>query len=151
MDNTKTTLDHSTVYLKLDSRIVEFEIKKTSFGYKAKKYANDFSKQIQEPPKAFLKLFSLEPEEIEFKTSTSKSKTVFHGFLKVGRSASLGINFKIVISEIWQPETSVYCYGIDVSISRKEEKEISDFARNLFDLDEPKPKKVTEKSRKGKS
>lgn len=153
MDTNKTTLtlEHSTIYLKLDSRIEEFEIRKTSFGYKSKRYLNDFKEQIKESPKCFLKLVSHDPEEIEFKTQKSKDRFVFHGFLKAGKASFLGINFKIVISEIWQTETQVYCYGIDVSISRKEEREISDFARTLFDLPEKPNNDKQRKKKKDKS
>ena len=143
----KLSIEKAELFLKLDSRIVEFEIKKTVFGYRKKKYANDFLKPIEENPKCYLKLFGLDPEEVEFKVSTDKSKKVFFGHLKRGIPVQLGINFQIVISEIWQDDTKTFSYGIDTSISYKEEREISDFARNLFDLpdkpnnDKPQKKK----------
>lgn len=143
-------IERAEIYLKLDSKVIEFEIKKNVFGYRTTKYVNDFTKQIEESPKCFLKLFGLDIEELEFKTHTNeKKKSVFHGFLKPGRAAALGINFKIVISEIWQDDTKTFSYAIDAKISYKEEKEISDFARNLFDLDD-KPNNDKPKKKKGK-
>ena len=145
--NNKQSIERSEIFLKLDSRVIEFEIKKTVFGYRVRKYVNDFTKPIKEEPKAFLKLFGIDPEEIEFKVSKDKNKRVFFGFLKAGRAATLGINFKIVISEIFQHDTNTFSYALDANISKKEEKEISDFAKNLFDLPE---KPNTEKPRKNK-
>ena len=143
----KLSIDKAELFLKLDSRIVEFEIKKNVFGYRVRKYVNDFASPIESEPKAFLKLFGIDPEEIEFKVSKDKSKRVFYGFLKAGISAKYGINFKIVISEIFQHDTNTISYALDANISRKEEREISDFAKNLFDLDEPTPGKMTKKRR----
>ena len=143
-DNKKQQLsiEKAELFLKLGSRIVEFEIKKSVFGYRKTLYVNDFSKPIEEEPRGFLKLFSIDPEEIEFRLSTKKDKRIFFGSLQAGKSAKLGINFKIIISEIYQDDTNTFSYALDANISKKEEKEISDFARNLFELDDkPKSKK----------
>lgn len=144
--NNKQSIERAEIFLKLDSRIIEFEFKKKVFGYRETKHVNDFTKAIEEKPKCFLKLYGLDPEEIEFKTHTGKRK-VFFGFLKPGRAATLGINFKIAITEIFQADTNTISYALDTNISYKEEREISDFAKNLFDLPE---KANNDKPRKNK-
>ena len=98
------------------------------------KHVNDFQEPIQEEPRAFLKLFSIEPEKIEFRVTTKQDKRIYFGFLQAGVSAKLGINFKIVITEHFHSDTKTFSYSLDANISYKEEREISDFARNLFDL-----------------
>lgn len=148
--NNKQSIERSEIFLKLDSRVIEFEIKKTVFGYRVRKYVNDFTKPIKEEPKAFLKLFGIDPEEIEFKVSKDKNKRVFFGFLKAGRAATLGINFKIVISEIFQHDTNTISYALDANISRKVEREISDFVKTLFDKPNPDEKPKEEKNKKAK-
>ena len=141
-NQSKQLIEKAELFLKLGSRIVEFEIKKTVFGYRKTLYVNDFTQPIESEPRGFLKLFSIDPEEIEFRLSTKKDKRIFFGSLQAGKSAKLGINFKIIISEIYQDDTNTFSYALDANISKKEEKEISDFARNLFELDDkPKSKK----------
>lgn len=149
--NNKLSIEKAELFLKLDSRVIEFEIKKTVFGYRVRKYVNDFPTPIKEEPKAFLKLFGIDPEEIEFKVSKDKDKRVFFGFLKAGIPAKYGINFKIVISEIFQHETNTVSYALDSNISYKEEREISDFAKTLFDLPNPDDTPKKKKVKKGKS
>ena len=124
--NNKQSIERSEIFLKLDSRVIEFEIKKTG----------------------------IDPEEIEFKVSKDKNKRVFFGFLKAGIPAKYGINFKIVISEIFQHDTNTISYALDANISRKEEREISDFVKTLFDkpnLDEKPKEEKKKKVKKGKS
>ena len=132
--NNKVSIEKAELFLKLDSRIVELEIKKNTFGYRYTKHVNDFQEPIQEEPRAFLKLFSIEPEKIEFRVTTKQDKRIYFGFLQAGVSAKLGINFKIVITEHFHSDTKTFSYSLDANISYKEEREISDFARNLFDL-----------------
>lgn len=152
-DNKKQQLsiEKAELFLKLDSRIVEFEIKKNVFGYRKTLYVNDFTKPIDSEPRGFLKLFSIDPEEIEFRLSAKKDKRIFFGSLQAGKSAKLGINFKIVISEIFQSDTNTFSYALDANISKKEEKEISDFAKNLFDLPEKPNTGKPRKNKKDKS
>jgi len=154
MATNKTTnqlIDNTEVFLKLASRIVEFKIKKTVFGYRYTKHVNDFLKPIEEEPKAFLKLFSIDPEKIEFRITQKNDKRIFFGSLQAGKSASLGINFKIVITEHFHSDTKTYSYSLDSSISQREEKEISDFARNLFDLPDKPNNDKPRKKKKDKS
>jgi hypothetical protein len=145
---TNQNLENPRVYLKLDSRIEPIEIKKNSFGFQTKKYLNDFEKQIETSPECFLEMDSIEPEPVEFQTKTNQysKRTVFHGYLKPGRAAKLGINFRIVLSEIWQPSTKVFCYGATIDFSKREIKEISEDTRKLFD--KPKDSKPGKKSKK---
>ena len=141
------SIEKSEVFLKLDSRIVEFGIKNNVFGYRYTKHVNDFLKPIEEEPKAFLKLFSREPEKIEFRVTQKQDKRIFFGYLQAGIPAKLGINFKFVITEHFHNDTKTFSYSLDANISHKEERQISDFARNLFDLpdkpnnDKPRKKK----------
>lgn len=123
------------------------KLKKNVFGYRFTKHVNDFQKPIQEEPRVFLKLFSIDPEKVEFRVTQKQDKRIFFGCLQPGIPAKLGINFKIVITEHYHSDTKTYSYSLDANISRKEDKEISDFARNLFDLDEPTPGKMTKKRR----
>ena len=146
-NNQQLSIEKTELFLKLDSRIVEFEIKKNVFGYRFTKHVNDFQQPIKEEPKAFLKLFSIDPEKVEFRVTQKQDKRIFFGYLQAGIPAKLGINFKIVITEHFHSDTKTYSYSLDANISKKEEKEISDFARNLFDLDEPTPGKMTKKRR----
>lgn len=140
-NQSKQLIDKAELFLKLDSRVLEYEIKKNVFGYRFTKHVNDFQKPIQEEPRVFLKLFSIDPEKIEFRVTQKQDKRIFFGYLQPGIPAKLGINFKIVITEHFHSDTKTYSYSLDANISRKEDREISDFARNLFDLDEPKNKK----------
>lgn len=146
---TNQLIDNTEVFLKLDSRIIEFKIKKTVFGYRYTKHVNDFLKPINEEPKAFLKLFSIDPEKIEFRITQKQDKRIFFGSLLPGRPATLGINFKLVITEHFHSDTKTFSYSLDSSISQKEEKQISDYARNLFDLPnlDNKPKKKKGRSK----
>ena len=146
-NQSKQLIDKAELFLKLDSRVLEYEIKKNVFGYRFTKHVNDFQKPIQEEPRVFLKLFSIDPERVEFRVTQKQDKRIFFGYLQPGIPAKLGINFKIVITEHYHSDTKTYSYSLDANISRKEDREISDFARNLFDLPE---KPNTEKPRKNK-
>ena len=146
-NQSKQLIDKAELFLKLDSRVLEYEIKKNVFGYRFTKHVNDFQKPIQEEPRVFLKLFSIDPEKVEFRVTQKQDKRIFFGYLQPGIPAKLGINFKIVITEHYHSDTKTYSYSLDANISRKEDREISDFARNLFDLPE---KPNTEKPRKNK-
>lgn len=146
-NQSKQLIDKAELFLKLDSRVLEYEIKKNVFGYRFTKHVNDFQKPIQEEPRVFLKLFSIDPERVEFRVTQKQDKRIFFGYLQAGIPAKLGINFKIVITEHYHSDTKTYSYSLDANISRKEDREISDFARNLFDLPE---KPNTEKPRKRK-
>ncbi len=146
-NQSKQLIDKAELFLKLDSRVLEYEIKRNVFGYRFTKHVNDFQKPIQEEPRVFLKLFSIDPERVEFRVTQKQDKRIFFGYLQPGIPAKLGINFKIVITEHYHSDTKTYSYSLDANISRKEDREISDFARNLFDLPE---KPNTEKPRKRK-
>ena len=146
-NQSKQLIDKAELFLKLDSRVLEYEIKKNVFGYRFTKHVNDFQKPIQEAPRVFLKLFSIDPEKVEFRVTQKQDKRIFFGYLQPGIPAKLGINFKIVITEHYHSDTKTYSYSLDANISRKEDREISDFARNLFDLPE---KPNTDKPRKNK-
>ncbi len=146
-NQSKQLIDKAELFLKLDSRVLEYEIKKNVFGYRFTKHVNDFQKPIQEEPRVFLKLFSIDPERVEFRVTQKQDKRIFFGYLQAGIPAKLGINFKIVITEHYHSDTKTYSYSLDANISRKEDREISDFARNLFDLPE---KPNTDKPRKNK-
>ena len=146
-NQSKQLIDKAELFLKLDSRVLEYEIKKNVFGYRFTKHVNDFQKPIQEEPRVFLKLFSIDPEKVEFRVTQKQDKRIFFGYLQPGIPAKLGINFKIVITEHYHSDTKTYSYSLDANLSRKEDREISDFARNLFDLPE---KPNTDKPRKNK-
>ena len=146
-NQSKQLIDKAELFLKLDSRVLEYEIKRNVFGYRFTKHVNDFQKPIQEEPRVFLKLFSIDPEKVEFRVTQKQDKRIFFGYLQPGIPAKLGINFKIVITEHYHSDTKTYSYSLDANISRKEDREISDFARNLFDLPE---KPNTDKPRKNK-
>ena len=146
-NQSKQLIDKAELFLKLDSRVLEYEIKRNVFGYRFTKHVNDFQKPIQEEPRVFLKLFSIDPEKVEFRVTQKQDKRIFFGYLQAGIPAKLGINFKIVITEHYHSDTKTYSYSLDANISRKEDREISDFARNLFDLPE---KPNTDKPRKNK-
>lgn len=146
-NQSKQLIDKAELFLKLDSRVLEYEIKRNVFGYRFTKHVNDFQKPIQEEPRVFLKLFSIDPERVEFRVTQKQDKRIFFGYLQAGIPAKLGINFKIVITEHYHSDTKTYSYSLDANISRKEDREISDFARNLFDLPE---KPNTDKPRKNK-
>ena len=146
-NQSKQLIDKAELFLKLDSRVLEYEIKKNVFGYRFTKHVNDFQKPIQEEPRVFLKLFSIDPERVEFRVTQKQDKRIFFGYLQPGIPAKLGINFKIVITEHYHSDTKTYSYSLDANLSRKEDREISDFARNLFDLPE---KPNTDKPRKNK-
>ena len=146
-NQSKQLIDKAELFLKLDSRVLEYEIKKNVFGYRFTKHVNDFQKPIQEEPRVFLKLFSIDPEKVEFRVTQKQDKRIFFGYLQPGIPAKLGINFKIVITEHYHSDTKTYSYSLDANLSRKEDREISDFAKNLFDLPE---KPNTEKPRKSK-
>jgi len=149
-NNQQLSIEKTELFLKLDSRIVEFEIKNNVFGYRYTKHINDFLKPIEEEPKAFLKLFSIDPEKIEFRVTQKEDKRIFFGYLQPGIPAKLGINFKFVITEHFHNDTKTFSYSLDANISKKEERQISDFARNLFDLPD-KPNNVKpRKNLKGK-
>ena len=135
-NQSKQLIDKAELFLKLDSRVLEYEIKRNVFGYRFTKHVNDFQKPIQEEPRVFLKLFSIDPERVEFRVTQKQDKRIFFGYLQAGIPAKLGINFKIVITEHYHSDTKTYSYSLDANISRKEDREISDFARNLFDLPE---------------
>jgi hypothetical protein len=107
-------------------------------GHRTPKHYNDFTKPI-DTVKSFLLLSGLEPEEVEFNLKTGRRR-VWFGHLKAGRSASLGIKFKLAISEIFQADTNTISYALDTDIARKQEKEVSEEIKNLFDLPE-KPRK----------
>lgn len=146
--NNKLTLENTWFFLKLDSRVIEKQIKKTPFGYRYTKHVNDFLKPIESDPEAYLKLFSLEQEKIKFSVTIKPDKRIFFGTLHAGRPATLGINFKLVITEHFHRDTQTYSCSLDASLSLKEEPEISDFARNLFDIPE-KPNNDKPRKRKG--
>ena len=149
-NQSKQLIDKAELFLKLDSRVLEYEIKRNVFGYRFTKHVNDFQKPIQEEPRVFLKLFSIDPEKVEFRVTQKQDKRIFFGYLQPGIPAKLGINFKIVITEHYHSDTKTYSYSLDANISRKEDREISDFARNLFDLPD-KPNNVKpRKNLKGK-
>ena len=135
-NQSKQLIDKAELFLKLDSRVLEYEIKKNVFGYRFTKHVNDFQKPIQEEPRVFLKLFSIDPERVEFRVTQKQDKRIFFGYLQPGIPAKLGINFKIVITEHYHSDTKTYSYSLDANLSRKEDREISDFAKNLFDLPE---------------
>jgi hypothetical protein len=148
--NNNQSLENSRVYLKLDSRIEPIEIKKSPYGYRGKEFLNDFTKQITDYPVCFLELNSIDPEPVEFQTKTSKvtKRTVFHGYLKPGRAAKLGINFRMVLSEIWQDDTKTFSYGATIDLSKREVKEVSEETRKLFELDD-KPGNDKPRKKKG--
>ena len=149
-NQSKQLIDKAELFLKLDSRVLEYEIKKNVFGYRFTKHVNDFQKPIQEEPRVFLKLFSIDPEKIEFRVTQKQDKRIFFGYLQPGIPAKLGINFKFVITEHFHNDTKTFSYSLDANISKKEERQISDFARNLFDLPD-KPNNVKpRKNLKGK-
>ena len=95
-NQSKQLIDKAELFLKLDSRVLEYEIKKNVFGYRFTKHVNDFQKPIQEEPRVFLKLFSIDPEKVEFRVTQKQDKRIFFGYLQPGIPAKLGINFKIL-------------------------------------------------------
>lgn len=143
-----TNLEQTTCFIKLqaDSKvsILEEEIKKNRFGaYDYRPFLNDFPKQITEKPIAYIKFSGLEEMEIEFKTITFPGKNLWKGFLKPGIPNQLGVKLEITITEIWQESTKVFCYGVTIQMSLKEEKKPSEYALKLFGIDsKPKNKKA---------
>lgn len=143
------TLENAKLFLNFDSRVEEdVLIKKTVFGYRTQTHFNNFTKPVG-TIKCYLLLKDHEPEEINFSIKTGRRK-VWLGFLKAGRGATLGINFKVVFTENFHADTNTISYSMDTSISLKEERQISDFARNLFDLPEKDNNDKPRKKSKGK-
>jgi hypothetical protein len=61
--------------------------------------------------------------------------------LKPGIPNQLGVKLEITITEIWQPDTKTYSYGITIQMSLKEEKKPSEYALKLFGMDDKPGKK----------
>jgi len=149
-NNKQQTIDlkDAKLALKFGEKPEELKFRNTEFGHRTPKHYNDFTKPI-ETVKSFLLLSGLDPEEVEFSLKTGRRR-VWFGHLKAGRSASLGIKFKLAISEIYQTDTNTISYAIDADIARIQEKEVSEEIKNLFDLPD-KPNNVKpRKNSKGK-
>ena len=138
-------LKNAKLALKFGERPEVLSFRNTEYGHRTPKHYNDFTKPI-DTVKSFLLLSGLEPEEVEFNLKTGRRR-VWFGHLKAGRSASLGIKFKLAITEIFQADTNTISYALDTDIARKQEKEVSEEIKNLFDLPE---KANTDKPRKRK-
>jgi hypothetical protein len=103
-----------------------------------KRYLNSF-KDSQNKIQASLLSEDLKTEyPINFsKTEKDDGKRVFTGYLERGKSAELGINFSLTISEIYQADTKDFCYGYTIHFSKR--PDVTEILDRLFGKVELKP------------
>lgn len=110
-------------------------------------YLNSFADN-QNQVKSFLLSENLEKSyPVNFsETIKSDGKRVFNGFLERGKCSELGINFRLTITEIYQPDSKQFCYAHTVHFYRRPDSK--SFLEKLFA--EPEPVKAVQSKGKKK-
>lgn len=116
----------------------EIKILNVTLNEETKKFINSFKKPANKI-QAFL-ISGNDKSELDVLETESKTgmTRIFKCKLKKGQAGKFGVNVNLLISEVWQNDTKLFCYPITLHANNVTENEIvNPEIQSLFDFKQP--------------